>query len=519
MEGERIMTNQNNLHTVSELVEDALGDYQVYINTIAGHEDEPAMVGYAEFGVPWHSASCQERTGLKDIGVYRAQVGTVSCSAWMDNTTIVTACALMSEKGAEIMTPLTVWDLATFMRAAVCYERIYHHAHPDIDDAQINRWLGTDLLVSVPLPTRYAEHILPDPWDGAHRFMCDTWFSSIGWLKRLHEAVGKGTLDGTQLQAVTNAWRAALGCRDLEASDLVDFEGVDRRWRSPSNQLLIDTANITTRDETIVSLDPDEGIQRVFRARREAGLQDSSREMRSHVLSDLNLRGYINQRIAEFFTLPYACSAARLPFRSHLYDRSLRIQQELTVAKLIDNRYAELAQTVQLRLPVFLAVALRSSTTPESLWDSIAELRDQGATFREHREEMDRTLARGDLKKAEEISRALHTSVGSLLKVAGTATTSASGVVLERIAKGDIAPVSTAISVGVAAAKGIFKSSFTDRLMWRLRKPELLWINNLVDQAHHLTEAMPDFSRMWEIPPNRQAVFAERFQKMAVLAS
>jgi hypothetical protein len=90
---------------------------------------------------------------------------------------------------------------------------------------------------------------------------------------------------------------------------------------------------------------------------------------------------------------------------------------------------------------------------------------------------------------------------------------------LERFAKGDIAPMSTAISAGVAAAKGMFKSSFTDRLMWRLRKPELLWVNDLVDQAHHLTEAMPNFSRIWEIPPNRQAIFAKRFQKMALLVS
>jgi hypothetical protein len=189
------------------------------------------------------------------------------------------------------------------------------------------------------------------------------------------------------------------------------------------------------------------------------------------------------------------------------------------VAKLIDDRYAELSEKVKLRLPVFLAVALRSADTPHGLWSGLADLRDQAFSFRAHREEMDLALERGDRKKIAEIGKVLHTSVESLLKVAGGAVTSAGGVVIERIAKGDLAPVSTAISATVAGAKNVFKSSFTDRLMWRLRKPELLWVNNLVEQSQHLTEAMPDFSRIWEIPQNRQAVFAERFQKMALLAN
>src|ERR1051326_8423207 len=105
-------------------------------------------------------------------------------SAWMDNTTIVTACALMSEEGPKVMTPLTVWDVVTFVRAVVCYERIYHHEHPDIDEARVNQLLGGDVFKSVPLPTRAIEdgRLLPDPWDGAHRFMCETWEQSFVWL-------------------------------------------------------------------------------------------------------------------------------------------------------------------------------------------------------------------------------------------------------------------------------------------------------------------------------------------------
>lgn len=515
------MVDVNNLRSVSDLVEAYVGESQAYLDAITGREDEPAMIGYAEYGVPWHWAACQGQGGLQDITAYRARVENVHCSAWMDNTTIVTACALMSIEGPNIMTPLTVWDLATFMRAVVCYERIYHHEHPDINDERVNKLLGAEVLKSVPLPIRATdgENILPDPWDGAHRFMCETWESSYGWLKRMHESVGRETLDGKQIQVVTEAWRAALGRADLQPTELVDFKEVDRRWRSPSNQLLVDTANITDVDDTRIYLDPDEGFQQQFRRNRELGVHDESQEQRSHILSDLNLRAYVNQRLAEFFALPYACSAGRLPFRRHLYDRSLSVQQELTVARVIDNRYAELAQAAQLRLPIFLALALRDSVTPDDLWLTLAALRAEASKFRVHREEMDRTLERGDLKEAMNIGKALHTTVENLLELAGKATTSAGAVVLETLSKGDIPGLGTGIGAAVAAAKGVLKSSFKERLMWRLRKPQLLWINDLIDQSLHLTESLPDFSRVWEIPPNRQAIFGERFQRMAVLAS
>jgi hypothetical protein len=515
------MVDIKNLRSEADLVYAYVGSSQAYVDTIAGREDEPAMVGYAEYGVPWYSAACQGQAGLQDIAAYRALVENVHCSAWMDNTTIVTACALMSDEGPNVMTPLTVWDLVTFIRAVVCYERIYHHEHPDIDDERVNELLGGTVLKSVSLPIRAIEggSILPDPWDGAHRLMCETWEESWGWLKRLHESVGSETLDGKNIQVVTEAWRAALGNADLQPTELVDFREVDKSWTSPSNQLLVETANVTSVDDTLMYLDPTEGFQKQSKRMRELGIYDVSQERRRQILSELNLRAYINQRIAEFFALPYACSAGRLPFRDHLHDRSLKVQQELVVAKVIDNRYAELGQSVKLRLPIFLSLALHSSITPEGLWFAIAELREEATKFRAHREGLDQALAGGDLKEFKKIGKALNTTVDNLLELAGKATTAAGAVVLENLAKGDIAPLGTGIGAAVAAAKGLFKSSFTERLMWRLRSPQLLWMNNLIDQSLHLTESMPDFSRIWEIPPNRQAIFAERFQRMAVLAS
>lgn len=502
-----------------ELVEVGIAESGGFLQTVLGREDEPAMVGYAEYGVPWRNAACQSKSGLEDVSRYRDLVAQPQCSAWMDNTTLVTAQVLMSPAGPEAMTPLTVWDLATFVRACVSYERVYHHEHPSLDDDRINGIFGDEFLVQVPLPLRSVPpgHILPDPWDGAHRFMCDVWDDAHSWIRRLHGAVGTEGLDGKQIMAITQSWRAALQRPELSPQELVDFEELDHRWGSPSNQLLVDTVNITDVDDTRIYLDPTEGFQALAQRGRELGLHDKSIERRSDVLSDLNLRAYVNQRVAEFFALPYASAAGRIPFRKHLYDRSIRVQQQLTVANVIDSRYGELSLAAHLRLPVFLALVMQDSERPENLWTALASLREKAASFRAHRTELDQELERGNLKEARKIGKALHTSIDGLLAVAGKAVSGASTVVLEEVSKGDLPGVAMGISAAVAATKNVLKSSFADRLIWRLRRPHLLWINDIVDQAERLTEAMPDFARIWGIPPNRQAVFAQRFRGFAQL--
>ena len=503
----------------SELIENALAEVDPFVQTVTGRENDPAMAGYAEYGVPWQSGACQTVHGLHDTATYRQSVSYPNCAAWMDNTTLVTAATLMSKDGPEVVTPLTVWDLVTFARAAVCFDRIYHHEHPRVDDSQMNAILGTEVLIPVPLPLRATagNSPLPDPWDGAHRFMCDIWMDGYGWLRRLHDAVGTSTLDGEQVAAVAESWRFALHQNDLGAEEIVNFRDVNTRWISPSNRLLIDTANATDLDDTRIYIDPQDNFRRQHQLRREAGLKDDSRERLGDLLSDLNLRSYINQRLADFFQLPYICSAARVPFRRYLYDRAVRVQQDMTTMKVIEDRYAELSGNVQLRLPVFLAIALPACRKPDDLWNRLAELRKDASKFRACRAELDAALARQNLKEVARVSKALHLTVDELLTIVGGVSVAVGTALVDDVAHGDINAIKTGISATVAAGRELLRSSFTQRLLWRLRRPHLLWLNNLVDQAQQLTEALPDFSRIWQIPGNQQVVFAKRFTEMGRL--
>jgi hypothetical protein len=204
-----------------------------------GCEDEPYISAYATLGVPYSYSCCTPQSGYSDLISYRGNVPDPNGAAWMDNTTLATASVLLSEEGRQVITPLTLWDLSTFIQASVCHDRIYHHTHSNVDDERINSLLGDTVLTSVRPPTEalppgvdtraffaWAEHV-PEPWEGAHRYVCELWREAHEWLWRLHESRDAMTLDGRALRAVADSWRSALGRPDLM--------GVDhsvRSWRA-----------------------------------------------------------------------------------------------------------------------------------------------------------------------------------------------------------------------------------------------------------------------------------------------
>lgn len=516
------MIDPGGARSIPDLVRDAAAESRLIADSIRHFgDDSPRVLAYAEHGVPWSWAVAPSQSALDDLREYAAYVGQPHGAAWMDNTTLVTADVLLSEAGPAAMTPLTVWDLVTFCRAVVCYERIYHHSHPDVDDDRLNRLLGSNVLHAVPLPTRPTAkgNPLPDPWDGAHLFLCDLWEHAHNRIRCLREQAGTLTLDGAELAALCRAWAHALQRDDLDIDDLVNASDASSRWVSPSNQMLAAIANITDIDDTSMYVDPTERFRRPAKFTRVPGEPNWPRQRLGELLTDLNLRTYINQRLADFFELPYAAAAARMPFRKHLYDRAVSVQHQLYSVNVLENRYSELAEGVRLHLPIFLAVALIDARAPNDLWENIAQQRERATKFRARRIELDAALGRQDRKEVLRVSGALHTDVSSLRGVLGRVITGSALTVVENVAKGDVNAVATSIAAVKAAGERLVSSSLCNRLLWRLRRPHLLYLNDVVDEAQQLTEALPDFSRIWKIPEREQLRFAARFSAMASLQS
>jgi hypothetical protein len=503
--------------SLDELITEAIADAQPFADTVRQFgTDSPTVAAALDLGLSFRSTATGTHESLEQLRAYRGSLGSREASAWMDNTTLLTASTLISEAGREAMTPLTIWDLVTFARAAISYERIYHHVHPEIDDAAINSRLREKVLHAVPLPTQPpGTPPLHDSDDGPSRFMYDLWFDAHNWLKRLAQRANTATLDGVQLGAVREAWSRALNRPDLEAGDIVDWEGASTRWISPSRVLLIQMANATDIESNYMYIDPTPPFQELARLQAQAGVQPP--DELSELLTDLNLRAYINQRLADFFGLPYVCGAGRVPFRKHLYDRAVAVQHRLTALDIIDDQYAALAGGVQLRLPVFLALAVRHASDPDDIWDALVDLRTEARRYRASRTELDAALARRDLDEVERVGKALTTDIDSILAVAGRAVATAGIAVVEEIAKGDVTGIAGGVAAVEASAQGLLESSVVDRLRWRLRRPYLLWLNDVMDEARHLTEALPHVARVWRIPERELSIFSERFRMMATL--
>jgi hypothetical protein len=450
---------------------------------------------YVSHRVPWSSGAVGDEAGLADLDGYKAKVSRPHGAAWLDNTTLVTATTLLSDDSGHAMTPLTAWDLATFCRAVVCYERIYHHEHPEVDDQRINALLGADVLYPVPLPVRPSTSgsPLPEPWNGAHRLMCEFWERSLRRLADIRAAGGKSTADARFLAAIRAAWMHALRRDDLELDDFVNVKDASTRWTSPSNRLLVQMADITQL------------------------WLDSSPVAVGALLTDLNLRALVNQHISDYFELPYAASVARMPFRTYLYNEAAAIQSELYTAGILDKRYEQLANGVRLRLPVFFALAIKDARRPSDIWMRLARQRQQAEKFRARRVELDEAVGRRDLKALHELSKALQTDTHSLLAMAGQVSTVGAVAAVEEVARGEPSAVASAIAAVTAAHGKLVPASLADRLLWRLRRPHIFYLYSLVDEAQLLTEALPDFSQIWQIPTREQAEFASRFTAMANL--
>jgi hypothetical protein len=132
--------------------------------------------------------------------------------------------------------------------------------------------------------------------------MYDLWSEGHGWLKRLAERADTATLDGVQLGAVREAWSRALDRPDLEVRDLVNWKDADARWMSPSRRLLIQMADAADVESTVTYIDPRSEYQEPSHLEAEAG--PPPMDELSELLTDPNLRAYINQRLADFFGLP-----------------------------------------------------------------------------------------------------------------------------------------------------------------------------------------------------------------------
>jgi len=428
---------------------------------------------------------------LRDVRRWQAGVTPKENAVWLDNSTIIAAVTLLDEsQDTRLLTPLTLWDLATFVRAAVCFDRIHHFAHRDVNDAGINRLLGEDVLVEVHPPRE----------GGAYTALNDVWDIVDDRIGDLNGRISTDTLDGRMIDALVAGWRTIARAPELQARDLLDRKSADRNWRSPGQLRLEQIADATSINAT--------GF---------LGQHDSYRI--GEVLTDENYRTMINQRVADLVQLPYLPAVTRMPFRGLLNERKEAVCSRLYAVGALDRAYAASADGQGLNVPAFLAVAIRrSGQTRPGVWSAVAELRAQARRFRAHRAELDRALAVKDARAVRSVSQALSIAAQGLSDLAGELVVESATSVVEHVAAGDVDQVALGSAMLAAALQGLFKSDTARKVLLRLTRPHLYFLTRIKQESDRIIDAMPFAAEIWQIPEREQDDFAERLQEIGRIA-
>ncbi len=479
--------------------------------------DDPVVKGFAEFGLPPTSPLTTDDQ-LRALQTWRDELKIPPNSAFLDGTLLHTVLALLGWDNPAVLTPITLWELAAFIDALVCFDRLYCIANPAIDVSYFNQKLGAPVLTAIPDPDggmlrQVAAHAAVD---------------GVSNMELLRMSAGDDDAWGQEVQAVVDGWRAVLG-PDLPDSGPFDLSSTDIRLAEMADffQLRRDLppvrSDLTPVHNTMEFVSPDHSAVLVDGDLRGSGTYGLSRALmiliqatevsrtpaprrrpelhfRQQFAATTTYRIYVNQGIANALAMPYIPGTLRMPFRRLFVRRSSEVQDELVSIALADRIFAQQQPSSPLTLPFFTTAVLQQATTREDIWAQMAKVRDQSAAFRRVRADLDRLLERSQVSaEALQFQNAIRDEALKLVNLAGVAQQSAS-LALGVVAQTGIVPLSGALKVGVDAARGVGRSGSWTRIWRRLFHHHEYFLAQTNTQAMALTNALPQLERLWGIP-------------------
>ena len=505
--------------------------------------DDPQVRGFAEFGLPADSPLATDDQ-LRDLGAWRDNLHIPANSAFLDGTLLLTVEALLGSVGQYALTPVTLWELTTFIDALVCFDRLYCIANPVIDASAFNRRLGSDVLT-----------VIPDPEGGTlRRLAAQVAVHGLSDMEVLRGKVGSEDAFGQEVQAVVNGWRAVLGpdfptdgpfdtdrlsiqnimlARSTAEATLADTpaasaplfdSGPDMSAATPEDQPGSSWSAATPEDQPSPSLSavfigdapPASGegaalvrsdqLQVLIRATRleRTPADPTDRpplEDRQRLAAAATYRTYVNQGIANALALPYLPGTLRMPFRHLFVERAREIQDELVSVALADQIFARHQPSSPLTLPLFTSAVLQGAATRQDIWAQMARVREQSAPFRRKRTELDWMLERSQVSpEALQVQSAMNDEALKLADVAG-AGQQALSVILGVMAQAGIVPLAGgALKTAVDAAQGIGREGSWTRIWRRLFHRDQYVLTQAHSQAVALTNALPQIRELWQMP-------------------
>jgi hypothetical protein len=461
-----------------------------------------------------------------------SSIGTESNTVFMDATCIETARILIDGQH-DVIGPLSILDLSTFVTAYCLFDRIAFLHNPMFAPAELRKTFSDDVFNEIPVDTAGQADEDRAGID-VRAALYDVYLHTV--LPR-QEMLFSNDAPGLA-NAMRNSWRTLLGADPGNPNRPLHDQ-------SPFSAMGSRRANTPDLDELSHDLTKDKW-----------GTQDSLdgfsfdpedwRENQMHVpVAESNGRSIFNLTISEMLRLPYSCSAGRLPYRLYLYQEAKRrgavaeriARSSPEAVRFIEQNYNSVLgsgdTTVRLNLPPFLAAVLARISNPNEIPEAMSDLRHKAKPFRKNLEGLNACVKSGIrddggkrgtnvmLKALQDDARLLRQNAFGSAALKGAVAVAASAAIAAHTLPNSAAPweaiLFQASAGGFNALAALVDREFLDKLGRRLFRQEYWFLTRLGSSLRAATGGWDRLQKIWKIDGDNEEWFQRRFEEISKL--
>ena len=395
----------------------------------------------------------------------------------MDTTTIQTALSLL-QGNSDILTPMTLLDLANVVSALIVNDNVFHLASSHLDSTSFNELLGNEPIF-IPIPVN--QNCPP----AVGSLTIGHWKQSRVYLTTLAHPESRYPEDA---RAIRSAWETILGPgSDWKNWHEETIEFVNRHYGEESDppRFLAEATDL-------------------FRAGTFADRKPMiSRGRVGDFVGECNLRSLFDWSIAYAFKLPYVPNSFRLPFQQFLYAKGDATRQYLI--RFLDNETLKKAREVQsiehhLRVPQFLSAILGRASSLQEVVQLLQGYRLDAVALRKRKAEVDGAIRREDYKAIKKLMQSMELEEKPRLwqYAAGAVGVVALGYIGAAVQELHPASIHALEVAGeILATAGIAKVG-EEAAVGYLYKPRFRFINKAVDFASETLDMRDKVSELWK---------------------
>lgn len=416
-------------------------------------------------------------------------------AVFVDTTTLYTVAQLIQNERAPL-SPSTLFDLANFVQCCVLFDRIFHLPNEDVPIQELSKVFGQDIFCELTID----DLSITDHTAGRTASEFETltpgqaaaiWLESVFNGVRRDAAETRDAPPGSPLakeaEYVLRAWQQVFNER-LDGDAIRATNWISTRWSSMAPNLL---RHVIHGDDIFKNGLENSEIYRLIRS------TDTNT-----IISEANFRAKFNFEISRLLKLPYSPNSYRTPYQNAQYRRATHLQSKISILPAIEKAYREyresyhVPQESPIDLPLFLSAVIASVTKPSEIPGAVRDLREELASLRASRTELDDALRNNRPREIERLRRA----------VAGEYKRSGTLLALPMVCSGTAAVLASAtaglpsfalVGLFLLAAAPAALSDLWDQIQVQLLRPSYIHLGDVVRGTDQMVGELAKIQQIW----------------------